>query len=152
MELKGKCLMISTKFIAKQKSNSMRIGHQLFEFLWYFTDTGSYSTQETGYFWDVEGRRLCIVEMYINDKENQVYFVIEDDNQSQLHKSVNEFIKMMGGPSPYSYAPLYRLRNETKRVKKAYFHKYKNALRKYEPEEQKIVKHIFKKLLNYENN
>ena len=151
MGLKCKCLMTSGKFIAKQRSNSMSIGHQLFEFLLYCTDTGSYSAQETEYFMDVEGRRLCIMEMYINDKEKQVYFVIEDENQNLFHKSVNEFIKMMGGPSPYSYAPLYQLRNETKRVKKAYILKYKNALRKYEPEEQRLVKQIFKKLFNNEN-
>lgn len=54
----------------------MRIGHQLFEFLRYCTDTGSYSVQETESFMDVEGRRLCIKEMYINEEENQVYLVI----------------------------------------------------------------------------
>ena len=120
----------------------MRIGHQLFEFLRYCTDTGSYS----------EGRRLCIKEMYINEEENQVYLVIEDENKNLFHKSVREFIKMMGGPGPGSYAPLYQLRNETKRVKKAYNRKYKNALRKYEPEEQKLVKHILKNLFKNESN
>ena len=130
----------------------MRIGHQLFEFLRYCTDTGSYSVQETESFMDVEGRRLCIKEMYINEEENQVYLVIEDENKNLFHKSVREFIKMMGGPGPGSYAPLYQLRNETKRVKKAYNREYKNALRKYEPEEQKLVKHILKSLFINESN
>ena len=128
----------------------MRIGHQLFEFLRYCTDTGSYSAQETDFFKDAKGRRLCIKGMYINDEENQVYFVIEDVNQNLFHKSVNEFIKMMGGPSHDSYAPLYQLRNETKRVKKAYIHKYKNALIKYDSKEQKLIKQIFGKLFKYE--
>lgn len=128
----------------------MRIGHQLFEFLRYCTDTGSYSVQETELFMDAEGRCLCIKEMYINDEENQVYLVIEDENQNPFHKSVNEFIKMMGGPKPNSYAPLYQLRNETKMVKKAYIQKYKNALSKFEPKEQKLIKQIFRKLFKDE--
>jgi hypothetical protein len=134
------------KVIIKRKNNRMRIGHQLFEFLRYYTDIGSYSAQETESFKDAEGRCICIMEMYINEEENQVYLVIEDENQNQFHKSVNEFIKMMGGPRPDSYAPLYQLRDETTRVKKAYIHKYLNALKKYDPKERKVVKQILKKL------
>lgn len=37
----------------------MRIGHQLFEFLQYWTDTGSYCAQDSAFFKDAEERKLC---------------------------------------------------------------------------------------------
>lgn len=130
----------------------MRIGHQLFEFLQYWTDTGSYCTQDSVFFKDAEGRQLCIKEMYINYEENQVYLVVEDENQVPFHTSVHDFIKMMGGPMYESYVPLYHLRNEIKQVKRLNVKKFKQAVNKYDPECQKLVKQIFKKINNYETD
>ena len=56
------------------------------------------------------------------------------------------------GPKAESYAPLYHLRDEVQRIKKAYFKSYSKALKKYDPEERKIVKRIFKNLLKDESN
>jgi len=144
--------MISTKFIIKRKSNKMRIGHQLFDYLQYWTDTGSYCAKDSVFFKDAEGRRLCIKEMYINYEEKQVYIVVEDENQNLIHKSVNEFIKMMGGPKPDNYVPLYHLRDEVKQVKRLKVRKLKQAVNKYDPEIKKLVKQIFKKLRYYESD
>ena len=129
----------------------MRIGHQLFEFLQYWTDTGSYCTQDSAFFKDAEGRQLYIKEMYINYEENQVYLVVEDENQVPFHTSVHDFIKMMGGPMPDSYVPLYHLRNEVKQVKRLNVKKLKHTVNKYDPESKKLVKQIFKKIKNYES-
>ena len=124
----------------------MRIGHQLFEFLQYWTDTGSYCTQDFAFFKDAEGRKQCIKEMYINYEENQVYLVVEDENQVPFHTAVHDFIKMMGGPMPDSYVPLYHLRNEVKQVKRLNVKKLKHTVNKYDPENKKLVKQIFKKI------
>lgn len=130
----------------------MRIGHQLFEFLESFTDTGSYCVDELLYFTDASGRRLCITEMYINSEERQVYLVIDDDTKNCFHVTINGFIKLMGGPKYESYRPLYHLRDEVKRIKKSYLKRYSNALKKFDAEERKLVKKIFKNLMNNESN
>ena len=124
----------------------MRIGHQLFEFLQYWTDTGSYCAQDSAFFKDAEERKLCIKEMYINYEENQVYLVVEDENQVPFHTSVHDFIKMMGGPMRDSYVSLYHLRNEVKQVKRLNAKKLKQTVNKYDPENKKLVKQIFKKI------
>lgn len=129
----------------------MRIGHQLFEFLQYWTDTGSYCTQDSAFFKDAEGRQLYIKEMYINYEENQVYLIVEDENQAPFHTSVHDFIKMMGGPVPDNYVPLYHLRDEVKQVKRLNVKKLKHTANKYDPESKKLVKQIFKKIKNYES-
>ena len=130
----------------------MRIGHQLFEFLEFFTDSGSYCVDEIQYFTDASGMRLCISEMYINYEERQVYLILEDETQNHFHVTINRFIKLMGGPKAESYAPLYRLRDEVQKIKKSYFKSYSNALKKYEPEERKLVKRIIKNLMKNEIN
>ena len=129
----------------------MRIGHQLYEFLEFFTDSGSYCFDEVQFFTDASGRRLCIMEMYINYDERQVYLVLEDETQNCFHVTINGFIKLMGGPKAESYAPLYHLRDEVKKIKKSYFKRYSNALKNYDQEERKLVKTIFKNLLNTES-
>lgn len=129
----------------------MRIGHQLFEFLQYWTDTGSYCTQDSAFFKDAEGRQLYIKEMYINYEENQVYLIVEDENQAPFHTSVHDFIKMMGGAVPDNYVPLYHLRDEVKQVKRLNVKKLKHTVNKYDPESKKLVKQIFKKIKNYES-
>ena len=130
----------------------MSIGHQLYEFLEFFTDSGSYCVDEVQYFTDASGGRLCITEMYINYEERQVYLALEDETQNLFHVTISGFIKVMGGPKTESYAPLYHLRDEVKRIKKSYFKKYSNALKKYDTEERKLVKTIFKNLMNDESN
>ena len=92
------------------------------------------------------------MEMYINYEENQVYLVVEDENQVPFHTSVHDFIKMMGGPVPDSYVPLYHLRNEVKQVKRLNVKKLKYAVNKYDLESKKLVKQIFKKIKNYESD
>mgnify|MGYP006916103485 FL=1 len=130
----------------------MSIGHQLYEFLEFFTDSGSYCVDEVQYFTDASGRRLCITGMYINYEERQVYLALEDETQNLFHVTISGFVKVMGGPKTESYAPLYHLRDEVKRIKKSYFKKYSNALKKYDTEERKLVKTIFKNLMNDESN
>ena len=130
----------------------MRIGHQLYEFLEFFTDSGSYCVDNVQYFTDASGRRLCITEIYINNEERQVYLVLEDETQNTFHTTIHNFINLMGGPKPESYRPLYKIRNETKRIKENYFRRFNRTLMKYDPEFKKAIKNIFKNLLNNESN
>ena len=130
----------------------MRIGHQLFEFLEFFTDTGSYRVDDVQFFTDAQGCRLCIVEIYINYDERQVYLIVEDENHNSFHVTINGFIKLMGGPKYESYRPLYEIRNETKKIKKNDIRRFNRTLRKFDPEFKNGIKKMFKKLLKDENN
>ena len=130
----------------------MRIGHQLFEFLEFFTDTGSYRVDDVQFFTDAQGSRLCIVEIYINYDERQVYLIVEDENHNSFHVTINGFIKLMGGPKYESYRPLYEIRNETKKIKKNGIRRFNRTLRKFDPEFKNGIKKMFKKLLKDENN
>ena len=47
---------------------------------------------------------------------------------------------------PDSYVPLYHLRNEVKQVKRLNVKKLKHTVNKYDPENKKLVKQIFKKI------
>ena len=120
----------------------MRIGHQLYEFLQDWTDTSSYCIQVISYFSDNEGKRLCIKQMYINDGENQVYLILEDENQIPFHTSVHDFITMMGGPRPENYAPLYQIRDEVKKIKRNKVKRYKQAQRDSNIKRLKLVNDI----------
>ncbi len=124
----------------------MRIGHQLFEFLQYWTDTGSYCFQNTDYFMDAKGNRHIIKEMYINYKENQVYLILENENQTPFHASVNGFIRMMGGVRRESYVPLYHLRDEIVIIKKLQIKKVRRTLSNHGKDIKRIVKYLFKNL------
>ena len=130
----------------------MRIGHQLYEFLEYFTKTGSYCIQDLQYCTDAQGRHLYIKEMYINYEEKQVYLVLEDEYLNLLHVSIHNFITMMGGPKSESYTPLYKVRDETKLIKKVFIKRYNKVLGKSDPEIKQIIRKIFKKIENNESN
>ena len=134
-----------------EKSRKMSIGQQLFEFLQYWTDSGTYCVQDIQFFEDAEGRHLCIKEMYINYEENQVYLVLEDESQNSFHISIHNFLIMMGASNPERYMPLYHLRDETKNVKREQFRRYKNALNKYFPEDKKLIKLLKKNNIEVED-
>ena len=130
----------------------MSIGHQLFEFLEFFTDSGSYCIDDIQYFTDANGRLLCISEMYINYEERQVYLILEDENHNSFHVTIHNFINLMGGPKHESYLPLYKIRKEASKIKKNQIKRYNRILRENDPEFKNGIKKMFKKLLNDESN
>ena len=135
-----------------EKKRKMSIGHQLFEFLQYWTDTGSYCFQNTDYFMDAEGYRHIIKEMYINYEEKQVYLILEDENQTPFHVSIHGFIRMMGGANHESYVPLYHLRDEINIIKKLQCKKVYRTLSNHGKENKGIVKKLFKNLKSDEGD
>ena len=101
---------------------------------------------------DAEGNRHIIKEMYINYEENQVYLILEDENQTPYHVSVNGFIRMMGGARHESYVPLYHLRNEISIIKKLQCKKVYRILSNHGKENKSFVKKLFKNLKSDESD
>ena len=106
----------------------MRIGHQIYNYLYDYTDTGAYNVCQAVTYCDNLGGLACIKSAYINFKENQVYLIVENENFEQVHVNVHSFIKLMGGAKlQKSYHPLYILRNELKKYSKGIRKEYKLA-------------------------
>ena len=115
--------------IGTKKRTQMRIGHQLFCYLQDWTDAGHYDVQQVFFFVDSSQRKLCFKSLFINEKENQVYLVLEDDDGDSFQMNVHGFICMMGGPVPQSYHPLYQVRDELQIYRKRIVKSYKLARR-----------------------
>ena len=89
----------------------MRIGHQIYNYLYDHVDSGRINLIPPVKLTTITGCTLgYIYECYINWKENQVYVgVVQID--SKQHFSIHDFLNWMGGPNPESYKPLYKLRD-----------------------------------------
>lgn len=110
----------------------MRIGHQIYNYLYDYTDTGTYSLEE--------GIRLpvsdySIMGAYINFKENQVYVVLKDHTHNVINKTIHQFVCQMGEPNNQSYKPLYDLRDTLKVNAKQWIKKYKQLRKQLNSQE-----------------
>lgn len=94
----------------------MRIGHQIYNYLYDYTDSGSYQLLdpiEVIPNWPENKTDISYIHRaYINWNENQVYLiVVTHDIPDAL--TINEFLKWMGGSTkPQNYKPLYQLRDQ----------------------------------------
>lgn len=93
----------------------MRIGHQIYNYLYDHIDSGRTNIVPTVKINTIEGTlKGNIYECHINWAENQVYIGVVTPTE-KLSLSVHEFLKWMGGSSkPQSYKPLYQLRDQLK--------------------------------------
>ena len=103
----------------------MRIGHQIYNYLYDYTGTGNFSIREGI---GLPGSDYSIMGAYINFKENQVYVVLKDHSHNVINKTIHQFVCQMGGPNHNSYKPLYDLRN-TLRINAKQWIKKKKQLR-----------------------
>ena len=110
----------------------MRIGHQIYNYLYDYTDTGTYSLEE--------GIRLPVLDYsimgaYINFKENQVYVVLKDHTHNVINKTIHQFVCQMGGANSNSYMPLYELRDTLRTYAKQQRKKYKQLRKQFNTQE-----------------
>ncbi len=106
----------------KQKSKKMRIGHQIYNYLYDYTDTGTFSLKEGI---GLPNCDFSIMGAYINFKENQVYVILKDQRCNVINKTIHQFVCQMGGPNYHSYRPLYHLRDTLRINAKHWIKKYK---------------------------
>lgn len=104
----------------------MRIGHQIYNYLYDYTDSGTISLSGGIVLPDSD---YCIMGAYINYDENQVYVVLEDHTHNVVNKTIHQFVCQMGGANSNSYMPLYELRDTLRTYAKQQRKKY-NQLRK----------------------
>lgn len=95
----------------------MRIGHQIYNYLNDYTDSGSYSLLnpvEVIPNWPDNKEPSYIHEACIIWSEDQVYLTVVT-GEIPSHMTINQFLKWMGGSTkPQSYKPLYKLRDQLK--------------------------------------
>ena len=72
----------------------MRIGHQIYNYLFDYTDSGTISLSDGIVLPDSD---YCIMGAYINFDENQVYVILEDHMHNVVNKTINQFVNQMGG-------------------------------------------------------
>lgn len=97
----------------------MRIGHQIYNYLYDHIDSGRTNIISPIKISTVEGTlKGHIYECHINWIENQVYIGVVTPTE-KLSLSVHEFLKWMGGSNhPQSYKYLYELRDKLKELVK----------------------------------
>ena len=103
----------------------MRIGHQIYNYLNDYTDSGSYSLLDPI---EVErnGEKHYIHEACIIWSEDQVYLTVVT-GEIPAYMNINSFLKWMGGPTkPQSYKPLYQLRDQLKVMAKKKYQSMKH--------------------------
>ena len=100
----------------------MRIGHQIYNYLYDYTDTGTFSLKEGI---GLPNCDFSIMGAYINFKENQVYVILKDQRCNVINKTIHQFVCQMGGPNYHSYRPLYHLRDTLRINAKHWIKKYK---------------------------
>ena len=110
----------------------MRIGHQIYNYLDDYTDSGTISLSGGIVLPDSD---YCIMGAYINYDENQVYVVLEDQMHNVVNKTINQFVCQMGGPNSQSYKPLYELRDVLRGFAKLQRKKYKQLRKQFNTQE-----------------
>ena len=91
----------------------MRIGHQIYNYLNDYTDSGSHTLLNPI---EVEnnGEKHYIHEACIVWSEDQVYLTVVT-GEVPSYMTINQFLKWMGGSThPQNYKPLYQLRDQLK--------------------------------------
>lgn len=110
----------------------MRIGHQIYNYLDDYTDSGTISLLDGIVLPDSD---YCIMGAYINFDENQVYVVLEDQMHNVVNKTINQFVCQVGGPNSQSYKPLYELRDVLRGFAKQQRKKYKQLRKQFNTQE-----------------
>ena len=110
----------------------MTIGHQIYNYLYDYTDSGTISLSDGIVLSDSD---FCIMGANINFDEKQVYVVLEDHNHNVVNITIHQFICQMGGSNLNSYKPLYKLRDAFKIYAKRQRKKYKQLRKQFNTKE-----------------
>lgn len=110
----------------------MTIGHQIYNYLYDYTDSGTITFSDGIVLSDSD---CCIMGAYINFDENQVYVVLEDHTHNVVNKTIHQFICQMGGANSNSYKPLYELRDTLRIYAKQQRKKYKQLRKPFNIQE-----------------
>lgn len=110
----------------------MRIGHQIYNYLYDYTDSGSISLSDGIVLPDSDN---CIMGAYINFDENQVYVILEDQMHNVFNQTIHQFVCQMGGANSNSYKPLYELRDALRVFAKQQRKKYKQLRKQFNTQE-----------------
>ena len=110
----------------------MRIGHQLYNYLYDYTDSGTISLSDGIVLSDSD---YCIMRAYINFDENQVYVILEDQMHNVVNQTIHQFVCQMGGANSNSYKPLYELRDALRVFAKQQRKKYKQLRKQFNTQE-----------------
>lgn len=97
----------------------MRIGHQLYNYLYDYTDDGIVVTSPViNCTPNGSSNTYSITGCHINWKEDQVYISVAKSNTEEpVQHTINSFINWMGGSRiPQSYKPLYELRDRLQKL------------------------------------
>ena len=106
----------------------MRIGHQIYNYLYDYTDSGTISLSDGIVLPDSD---YCIMGAYINFDENQVYVILEDQMHNVVNQTIHQFVCQMGGANSNSYKPLYELRDALRVFAKQQRKKYKQLRKQF---------------------
>ena len=110
----------------------MRIGHQINNYLYGYTDSGTISLSDGIVLPDSD---YCIMGAYINFDENQVYVILEDQMHNVFNQIIHQFVCQMGGANSNSYKPLYELRDALRVFAKQQRKKYKQLRKQFNTQE-----------------
>ena len=110
----------------------MTIGHQIYNYLYDYTDSGTITLSDGIVLSDSD---YCIMGAYINFDENQVYMVLEDRMHNVVNQTIHQFICQMGGANLNSYKPLYELRDTLRIYAKQQRKKYKQLRKQFNTQE-----------------
>ena len=110
----------------------MTIGHQIYNYLYDYTDSGTITHSDGIVLSDSD---YCIMGAYINFDENQVYMVLEDRMHNVVNQTIHQFICQMGGANLNSYKPLYKLRDALRIYAKQQRKKYKQLRKQFNTQE-----------------
>jgi hypothetical protein len=110
----------------------MRIGHQIYNYLDDYTDSGTISFLDGIVLPDSD---YCIMGAYINFDENQVYVILEDQMHNVVNQTIHQFVCQMGGANSNSYKPLYELRDALRVFAKQQRKKYKQLRKQFNTQE-----------------
>ena len=106
----------------------MTIGHQIYNYLYDYTDSGTISLSDGIVLSDSD---YCIMGAYINFDENQVYVILEDQMHNVVNQTIHQFVCQMGGANSNSYKPLYELRDALRVFAKQQRKKYKQLRKQF---------------------
>ena len=110
----------------------MRIGHQIYNYLYDYTDLGTISLSDGIVLPDSD---YCIMGAYINFDENQVYVILEDQMHNVFNQTIHQFVCQMGGANSNSYKPLCELRDALRVFAKQQRKKYKQLRKQFNTQE-----------------
>ena len=119
-------------------TNNKRIGHQIYNYLYDYTDTGDWKLTTPINFM-VCGRIVSLRGAYINFDENQVYLVYLYDGNT-MNTSIHDYLCFLRDLNyEPRYKTLYFFRNSLSILRKEWKSKYKqqkNQLKNYDYERE----------------